>query len=124
MLYLKNQLKTLKKKKPLKKIRRKALKNKPQCKGFCVKVFIKKPKKPNSALRSVAKVFTSTEFYVDIHIPGEKHNLQKHSTILIRGCRVRDLPGVNYRAIRGVYDLKGVLERMQGRSKYGTIKTI
>ena len=118
-MYSLKQFKTIKNKKIVKKIRRKVLHNKPQRKGFCLKVFVSKPKKPNSALRQVVRLKTTGFFSVNCHIPGEGHTLQQHSTILIRGCRVRDLPGVNYRGIRGKYDLKGVLDRKQGRSKYG-----
>lgn len=93
--------------------------NKPQRQGSCLRVFTKTPKKPNSALRKVAKVGFNNKKARDCHIPGEGHKLQKHSTVLIRGCRVRDLPGVNYRVIRGKFDLRGVAGRMTSRSKYG-----
>jgi small subunit ribosomal protein S12 len=106
-------------KKKIKKNSKKALDKNPQKKGFCLKVFVATPKKPNSALRKVARVFLSNKKKVTCHIPGEKHKLQKHSSILIQGYRVRDLPGVSFRGIRNKYDLKGVINRMQGRSKYG-----
>jgi small subunit ribosomal protein S12 len=118
-MYSLKQFKTLKTKSIIKKIRRKVLHNKPQSKGFILKVFLLNPKKPNSALRPVVRLKTSSFIDVNCHIPGEGHNLQQHSTILIRGCRVRDLPGVNYRGIRGAFDLQGVITRRNGRSKYG-----
>lgn len=118
-MFSKNKLQKLIRKRPKKKIKRLALKGKPQVKGVCVKVFEKKPKKPNSALRWTAKLKLTTKRVEFCHIPGEGHNLQQYSTILICGSRVRDLPGVKYRAIRGVYDLKGISTRKRGRSKYG-----
>ena len=95
------------------------LHNLPQRKGSCLRVFTKTPKKPNSALRKVAKVAFNNLKARNCHIPGIGHNLQRHSTVLIRGCRVRDLPGVNYRTIRSAYDLRSVRERVTSRSKYG-----
>lgn len=92
----------------------------PQKKGVCTKVFVTSPKKPNSAYRRVARVRLTNKATVTCSIPGEGHNLQEHSVIMIRGGRVRDLPGVRYKVIRGRYDLKGVAHYKQGRSKYGT----
>jgi len=92
----------------------------PQKKATCLKVFISSPKKPNSASRKVAKVvLLSTRSITQCHIPGIKHSLQRYSTVLIRGGRVKDLPGVKYRAIRGKFDLKKVYDRFKARSKYG-----
>ena len=94
----------------------------PQKKGVCIKVYITKPKKPNSAQRKIAKVRLSNGKYTIGYIPGEKHNLQEHSVILIRGGRVKDLPGVRHQFIRGVYDLQCVQNRFKSRSKYGCKK--
>lgn len=91
----------------------------PQRKGICLKVYSVKPKKPNSAERKVAKLRLSTGKVVIGYIPGEGHTLQEHSLVLIRGGRVKDLPGVQYQLIRGVYDLHGVTNRKSARSKYG-----
>jgi len=87
--------------------------------GVCVKVTTMTPKKPNSALRKIARVRLSNGMEVTAYIPGEGHNLQEHSVVLIRGCRVKDLPGVRYHIIRGIYDTTGVNARKQGRSLYG-----
>lgn len=87
--------------------------------GICVKVTTKTPKKPNSALRKVAKVRLTTGFEVICYIPGEGHNLQEHSVVLVQGGRVKDLPGVRYRVIRGALDTQGVKDRKQARSQYG-----
>lgn len=87
--------------------------------GVCVKVTTTTPKKPNSALRKIARVRLSNGMEVTAYIPGEGHNLQEHSIVLIKGGRVPDLPGVRYRIVRGVYDTQGVEKRMQGRSQYG-----
>ena len=92
----------------------------PQRRGVCTKVYTTTPKKPNSALRKVAKVRLSNGFEVISYIPGEGHNLQEHSVILIRGGRVKDLPGVRYHVVRGVLDTQGVSNRKRSRSKYGT----
>ncbi len=92
----------------------------PQKRGVCVRVYTTTPKKPNSALRKVARVRLTNGFEVTSYIPGEGHNLQEHSVVLIRGGRVKDLPGVRYHIIRGVMDSEGVQERRKGRSKYGT----
>lgn len=95
----------------------------PQKRGVCIKVFTTTPKKPNSALRKVARVRLTNGMEVTAYIPGEGHNLQEHSVVLIRGGRVKDLPGVRYHVIRGVLDAGGVEGRKQERSKYGTKKT-
>ena len=90
--------------------------------GVCIKVFTQTPRKPNSALRKVARVKLSNGMEVTAYIPGEGHNLQEHSVVLIRGGRVKDLPGVRYHIVRGVLDTTGVENRKQGRSRYGTKK--
>jgi small subunit ribosomal protein S12 len=92
----------------------------PQKRGVCVRVYTTTPKKPNSALRKVARVRLTNGYEVTSYIPGEGHNLQAHSVVMIRGGRVKDLPGVRYHIIRGVMDSEGVSERRKGRSKYGT----
>ncbi|MCK6508413.1 30S ribosomal protein S12 [Myxococcota bacterium] len=97
-----------------------ALKNCPQKRGVCTRVYTTTPKKPNSALRKVARVRLTNQMEVTAYIPGEGHNLQEHSVVLIRGGRVKDLPGVRYHIIRGALDSVGVQKRRQGRSKYGT----
>ncbi|MEA2102451.1 MAG: 30S ribosomal protein S12 [Thermodesulfobacteriota bacterium] len=97
-----------------------ALQGCPQKRGVCVRVYTTTPKKPNSALRKVARVRLTNGYEVTSYIPGEGHNLQEHSVVLIRGGRVKDLPGVRYHVVRGVMDTEGVQERRQGRSKYGT----
>lgn len=99
-----------------------ALEECPQKKGICVRVFIRTPKKPNSALRKVARVRLSNNRKVTAYIPGEGHNLQEYSNVLMRGGRVKDLPGVKYRLIRGKYDFSGIKTRKTSRSKYGTKK--
>ena len=96
-----------------------ALKGSPQRRGVCTRVYTTTPKKPNSALRKVAKVRLTNGFEVISYIPGEGHNLQEHSVVLIRGGRVKDLPGVRYHILRGVLDTQGVKDRKQRRSKYG-----
>ena len=96
-----------------------ALKSSPQKKGVCTRVYTTTPKKPNSALRKVARVKLTNGFEVTSYIPGEGHNLQEHSVVLIRGGRVKDLPGVRYHIVRGALDTSGVDERRRGRSKYG-----
>jgi len=95
------------------------LKGKPQAKGICLKLLIQKPKKPNSALRKLAKVKLSTGYTIPVYIPGEGHSLQEHGSVLIKGGRVPDLPGIRYKCIRGKYDLEGVKNRKTSRSKYG-----
>lgn len=93
-----------------------------QKKGVCVRVFTQKPRKPNSAVRKVARVKLSNDKVVNAYIPGEGHNLQEHSVVLVRGGRVPDLPGVRYHLVRGTMDLQGVASRRTSRSKYGTKK--
>ena len=96
-----------------------ALQNSPQKRGVCTRVYTTTPKKPNSALRKVARVRLTNGFEVTSYIPGEGHNLQEHSVVLIRGGRVKDLPGVRYHILRGVLDTQGVKNRKQRRSHYG-----
>lgn len=96
-----------------------ALKGAPQARGVCVRVFTVTPRKPNSALRKVARVKLSTGFEVTAYIPGEGHNLQEHSVVLVRGGEVKDLPGVKYHIVRGALDTAGVENRKQSRSLYG-----
>jgi len=114
-----NQLVLCKRPKKSRSLRLKSLQKNPQKKGVCVKVFITSPKKPNSANRKVARVRLSNKLFVTCAIPGEGHSLQKFSTVLVRGARVRDLPGVKYKAIRGVFDLSPVKDRKRSRSIYG-----
>lgn len=99
-----------------------ALEKCPQKKGVCIKVFIQTPRKPNSAKRKVARLKLSNNKRIFGYIPGEGHNLKEHSVVLIRGGRVKDLPGVKYKLIRGKYDFEPVLKRKKRRSKYGTPK--
>jgi len=99
-----------------------ALEGSPQKRGVCTRVYTTTPKKPNSALRKVARVRLTNTSEVTAYIPGEGHNLQEHSIVLIRGGRVKDLPGVRYHIVRGSLDTAGVAERKQGRSKYGAKK--
>ena len=99
-----------------------ALNSCPQKRGVCTRVYTSTPKKPNSALRKVARVKLTNQMEVTAYIPGEGHNLQEHSIVLIRGGRVKDLPGVRYHIIRGTMDTAGVADRKRGRSKYGTRK--
>ena len=99
-----------------------ALAGSPQKRGVCTRVYTTTPKKPNSALRKVAKVRLTNGFEVVSYIPGEGHNLQEHSVVMIRGGRVKDLPGVRYHIVRGSLDTQGVKDRKQGRSKYGAKK--
>jgi small subunit ribosomal protein S12 len=103
----------------LNKTKSPALQNAPQRRGVCVRVYTQTPKKPNSALRKVARVRLTNGIEVTTYIPGVGHNLQEHSIVLIRGGRVKDLPGVRYHVIRGTLDSVGVQNRRQGRSKYG-----
>ena len=123
-----NQLVRKGRKKPKKKISTPGLKqikaghakqSAPQRRGVCTRVYTTTPKKPNSALRKVAKVRLTNQREVISYIPGEGHNLQEHSVVLIRGGRVRDLPGVRYHVLRGVLDTQGVKDRKQSRAKYG-----
>jgi len=99
-----------------------AMQGSPQRRGVCTRVFTTTPKKPNSALRKVARVRLTNHMEVNAYIPGEGHNLQEHSIVLIRGGRVKDVPGVRYHIIRGALDTQGVQDRKQGRSKYGAKK--
>lgn len=101
-----------------------ALKSCPQRRGICTRVYVTTPKKPNSALRKVVRVKLTSGLEITASIPGEGHNIQEHSIVLVRGGRVKDLPGVRYRVIRGTLDCAGVKNRKQGRSKYGTRKAI
>ena len=96
-----------------------ALQKSPQKRGVCTRVYTTTPKKPNSALRKVARVRLTNGYEVTSYIPGEGHNLQEHSIVLLRGGRVKDLPGVRYHIVRGTLDASGVSDRRQGRSKYG-----
>ena len=101
------------------KVKTAALKGSPQRRGVCTRVYTTTPKKPNSALRKVARVRLTNGIEVTTYIPGVGHNLQEHSIVLIRGGRVKDLPGVRYHVVRGTLDATGVANRQQGRSKYG-----
>ena len=114
-----NQLVRQGRKQSVKKTNTPALKGSPQKRGVCVRVYTTTPKKPNSALRKVARVRLTNGIEVTSYIPGIGHNLQEHSVVLIRGSRVKDLPGVRYHIIRGTLDTLGVSDRAQGRSKYG-----
>ncbi len=102
------------------RIKKPALTMCPQRRGVCIRVYTRTPKKPNSALRKVAKIRLTNSSQIIASIPGEGHNLQEHSVVLIRGGRVKDLPGVKYRVLRGILDLQGIQNRKQGRSKYGS----
>ena len=115
-----NQLVRKGRKKVKKKGTAPALKGCPQKRGVCVRVYTSTPKKPNSALRKVARVRLTNQMEVTSYIPGEGHNLQEHSVVLLRGGRVKDLPGVRYHIVRGTLDTTGVANRKQSRSKYGT----
>jgi small subunit ribosomal protein S12 len=117
-----NQLVRLGRKKSVKKTNTPALKGSPQKRGVCVRVYTTTPKKPNSALRKVARVRLTNGIEVTSYIPGIGHNLQEHSVVMIRGGRVKDLPGVRYHVIRGTLDTLGVSNRRKGRSKYGAKK--
>jgi small subunit ribosomal protein S12 len=114
-----NQLVRKGRKKPVKKSKAPVLEQSPQRKGVCLAVKTQTPKKPNSALRKVARVRLTNGKEITAYIGGEGHNLQEHSIVLVRGGRVRDLPGVRYHVVRGVNDAAGVEARRQGRSKYG-----
>ncbi len=115
-----NQLVRKPRKSKVEKTDVRALQGSPQRRGVCTRVYTTTPKKPNSALRKVCRVRLTNGFEVTSYIGGEGHNLQEHSVILIRGGRVKDLPGVRYHTIRGALDTQGVSARKQGRSKYGT----
>ncbi len=117
-----NQLIRNGRKKPLKKTKVPAMESCPQKRGVCTRVYTTTPKKPNSALRKVARIRLTNGFEVTSYIPGEGHNLQEHSVVLIRGGRVKDLPGVRYHILRGNLDTQGVANRKQRRSLYGTKK--
>ncbi len=117
-----NQLVKAGRSKPVKKTDSPALKACPQKRGVCVRVYTSTPKKPNSALRKVARVRLTNGMEVTTYIPGVGHNLQEHSIVMIRGGRVKDLPGVRYHVVRGSLDTLGVEGRMQSRSKYGAKK--
>ena len=114
-----NQLVRKGRKRIKKKTNTPALKSAPQKRGVCTRVYTSTPKKPNSALRKVARVRLTTGMEVTAYIPGIGHNLQEHSVVLVRGGRVKDLPGVRYHIVRGTLDTLGVEDRKQGRSKYG-----
>ena len=114
-----NQLVRIGRRQARKKVKTPALQSCPQRRGVCVRVYTSTPKKPNSALRKVARVRLTNGIEVTSYIPGVGHNLQEHSVVLIRGGRVKDLPGVRYHIIRGTMDTAGVDDRRQGRSKYG-----
>ena len=115
-----NQLVRSGRKSPVRKSSSAALKSCPQKRGVCVRVYTSTPKKPNSALRKVARVRLTNGMEVTTYIPGVGHNLQEHSIVMIRGGRIKDLPGVRYHVVRGLLDTLGVDGRMQSRSKYGT----
>lgn len=117
-----NQLIRKERKKVVKKKKSPALVECPQRRGVCTRVYTTTPRKPNSALRKVAKVRLTSKFEVISYIPGEGHNLQEHSIVLVRGGRVKDLPGVKYHIVRGALDTAGVNKRTVSRSKYGTKK--
>ena len=108
---------------PKSKVKTPALRGAPQKRGVCTRVYTTTPKKPNSALRKVARVRLTNSMEVGAYIPGEGHNLQEHSVVLVRGGRVRDLPGVRYHILRGTLDASGVDGRTKGRSKYGSKRT-
>lgn len=114
-----NQLVRFGRKKTKKKTNTPALMGGPQKRGVCTRVYTSTPKKPNSALRKVARVRLTTGIEITAYIPGVGHNLQEHSVVLVRGGRVKDLPGVRYHIVRGTLDTLGVEDRRQGRSKYG-----
>ena len=114
-----NQLVRKRRKRILKKTLAPAISGSPQKRGVCTRVYTSTPKKPNSALRKVARVRLTNGIEVTAYIPGEGHNLQEHSIVLVRGGRVKDLPGVRYHIVRGALDTSGVKDRKQGRSKYG-----
>ena len=121
-----NQLVRIKRSKKIRKIKSKALDKCPQKKGVCLKVLTMNPKKPNSAVRKIARVKLSNQKIITVYLPGQGHTLQQFSVVLVRGGRVKDLPGVKYKAIRGLKDFswKESFLRMQSRSKYGGSKVI
>jgi small subunit ribosomal protein S12 len=118
------QLVRLNRKKSVNATKAPALKECPQRRGICTRVYTTTPKKPNSAIRKVARVKLTSGFEITAYIPGEGHSLQEHSIVLVRGGRVKDLPGVRYKIIRGALDSTGVKDRYQGRSKYGAKKPV
>lgn len=120
----KNQLLSKKRKKKRTKIQTPALKGKPQSRGICIRTFVVNPKKPNSAKRKVARLRLTTEKEITAYIPGESHAVIEHSSLLIRGGRTKDLPGVKYKVIRGPLDAIGVDDRRSSRSKYGVKKPL
>ena len=117
-----NQLCNTKREKKKKRNKVPALQRNPHKKGICVKLFTRTPKKPNSAIRKLAKLRLSNNLRINAYIPGEGHSLQEYSSVLIRGGRVKDLPGIKYHMVRGKLDLKGLPGRKTSRSKYGTKK--
>jgi len=119
-----HQLCRNKRKKKNKRNKVPALDNCPQKKGVCIKIFLRTPKKPNSALRKLTRLRLTNDKKIMAYIPGEGHNLQEYSTVLIRGGRVKDLPGIKYHLIRGKLDFNGLKERKTSRSKYGTKKIL
>ena len=119
-----NQLLRKPRVKPLTRNKVPALEKQPLKRAVCIKVYTTTPKKPNSAIRKVARVKLTSGFEVTAYIPGEGHSLQEHSIVLIRGGRAKDLPGVRYRVIRGALDCTGVKDRQQSRSKYGARKPV
>ena len=118
-----NQLVRKARQRPVSRNKVPAIDSCPQKRGVCTRVYTTTPKKPNSALRKVARVRLTNGFEVTSYIPGEGHNLQEHSVVMIRGGRVKDLPGVRYHVVRGALDSQGVSNRKRGRSKYGTRKS-
>ena len=117
-----NQLTKCNRVKKSRSLKRPALQKNPQKKGVCIRILTRTPKKPNSALRKLALIRLSNKKRIYAYITGEGHNLQEHSVVLIRGGRVKDLPGIKYKIIRGVFDFEGLKSRKQARSKYGTKK--
>ena len=117
-----NQLCKKKRKQKTKNKKTPALLNCPQKKGVCLKIFLRTPKKPNSALRKLARIRLSNNKRINVYIPGEGHNLQEYSTVLMRGGRVKDLPGIKYHLVRGKLDFAGLSSRRTSRSKYGAKK--
>jgi small subunit ribosomal protein S12 len=117
-----NQLINFGRKTKQRSIKRPALQHNPQKKGVCIRILTRTPKKPNSALRKLALIRLNNKKRIYGYIPGEGHNLQEHSVVLVRGGRVKDLPGIKYKIIRGVFDFEGLKNKKQARSKYGTKK--
>src|ERR671914_2824219 len=117
-----NQLVRSERERQTKKTATPALQGSPQRRGVCTRVWTTTPKKPNSAIRKIARVRLTNGHEITAYVPGEGHNLQEHSVVLVRGGRVKDLPGVRYKVVRGALDTLGVNDRKQGRSKYGTKK--